>query len=311
MFDSSILSLPTRLRQTHLRSGVKLITNKNEINNYISILGPTGVGIKVTNSDTDTEVVYSIDQFRERLIVWNTVYESYVQYGELNISGSDGANVDDDASNPFSVQPIGPQLLGTCHVLLQPLTFLLPVIERVPIINYKGETMGKLDVRILPLPRGFKKGDNEEDIYFDEESLDAFLNDSFNILFKFKKCTGLPKKMTKDVFIKYRLPHFDDEEKEEEVSDPAEQSLVPRIDYKRLLRIDLLTKEMIEAFRVSVLEIKVFGSLVDDIIKADPQWSKLANIIERGTTETQGTFPLTGNKATLETFVFVSNYCLH
>jgi len=263
-------ALCTELRQTHLRTSVKFITSKTADVGAAAIVGPTGVGVRVQNTDTDIEIVFSEAQFAERLFAWRIVYDTYVAHGEFELPQKED-------ENPFIIVPAGPQLLGTCRVLLQPLYYLLPVAERMPILDYKGDEVGRLDVRVIPLPRGWKKGDNEDDIYFDEDDLTQFVNESFCILLRVKRASGIPKQYCKDVFIRYSL--FCDNEGEEQTSDPAVQAPNPKIDFKRMIKIDLLTKELVNKIHAGVLEIQVFGSVADDFAKTDPNWAKLANLI--------------------------------
>ncbi len=51
-------------------------------------------------------------------------------------------------NNPFVVRSLGPQLIGNARIFLQPLFYLFPVDEKTPIIDYKGDALGQVHVKI-------------------------------------------------------------------------------------------------------------------------------------------------------------------
>jgi hypothetical protein len=87
---------------------------------------------------------------------WRELYTGYVLTG-------DRALPEADQHNPFHLTPHGAQLAGSVRVYLQPLFYLLPVSERAPIIDYKGDTVGRLEILLTPVPREDQDDDGDDE----------------------------------------------------------------------------------------------------------------------------------------------------
>jgi hypothetical protein len=281
-------ALCVELGQLQVRSSIKLGQNKAEAdaaaamaeqNGATAAAGAggaaggasdTGVSIKVTNTDMDVEVLYTEDGFADLLFRWRELYSSYLDDGVVTIPPR-------DEDNPFHITPQGPQLIGTCRVYLQGLFYLLGIAEKTPILDYKGDTQGKLDIQVLPLPKTFGK-DNDE-IYFPEEDITELENDSLTFLIRIRRASGLPKRLSKNVFIRYRC-FFDDSVQE---SEPALLASVnPKIEYRRSVRKEAISKDWIKSLHDAMIEIQVFGEFPNnaDLIRSDPLWQRLVTVLD-------------------------------
>mgnify|MGYP001110807430 CR=1 FL=1 len=239
----------------------------------------TGVAVKVTNSDMDVEVVYSEDAFADLLFRWREVYNAYLEEGTVSIPARED-------ENPFYITPQGPQLIGSCRVYLQGLFYLLPITEKTPVIDYKGDAQGKLEIQVLPLPRSFGK-DNEE-IYFPEEDITELENESLTFLIRIRRASGIPKRLCKNVFVRYRC-FFDGSVQE---SEPALLSSVnPKLDYRRTVRMEVLSKDWIKTLHDAMVEIQVFGEFPNnaDLVRSDPLWQRLVTVLGDAETKTKKT----------------------
>eukprot|EP01006_Ploeotia_vitrea_P051054 TRINITY_DN67520_c7_g1_i1.p1 TRINITY_DN67520_c7_g1~~TRINITY_DN67520_c7_g1_i1.p1 ORF type:complete len:1113 (-),score=711.82 TRINITY_DN67520_c7_g1_i1:1833-5003(-) len=251
----------------NLRFTIKLMAKKTgDIDGFVE---HTEVYVKVVDTSEDqqadgvVEVFWNHEQFAEKLFRMREIYNDFLEYDEISIpEGED---------NPFELRDDGPQLIGQVQLLLEPIYYLFPIKQKTPILNYKGETRGQLDVELLPVPPSDgsdddggggkndgigKLGSDDDEVMFLEDSIEELKDGVIELQLRIKSAMGLPPQFSSNVFCQYKF-FLDDTEQKTVAQDVV--SINPEIGYERTILIEAITNDLIEYLREKVLTIEVWG----------------------------------------------------
>ena len=118
----------------------------------------TVVWIRVTEEDlrkhsgslslvSDPFVMWTLGKFTNRLYLMREMYQNFLEMGRDCVAMARSCGKEDD---PF-YDPPEDQLTGTAIGYLNSLYYFLDIEDSVPIIDYKGTTMGELQIKIEPV----------------------------------------------------------------------------------------------------------------------------------------------------------------
>uniref|UniRef100_A0A1I8JN26 KIF1B domain-containing protein n=1 Tax=Macrostomum lignano TaxID=282301 RepID=A0A1I8JN26_9PLAT len=103
--------------------------------------GRTEVYISLTNLDSGNEFFWSKDKFSDRKYLMRDMYQNYMEGESWKLP---------QEKDPFWEPADSPLLIGTCHVYLQSLAYLIEVAESFSVTDFRGEDQGKLEIELRP-----------------------------------------------------------------------------------------------------------------------------------------------------------------
>lgn len=84
---------------------------------------------------------------------------------------------------------------------LEPIFYLLDIAATVPIVSFKGDAVGTVDVQLRP-----RIGNSQENTHrASEVSLDSYLGEKLDLMIKIKRASALPRKLCSSVSLR---PHL-------------------------------------------------------------------------------------------------------
>ncbi|XP_022088583.1 kinesin-like protein KIF28P [Acanthaster planci] len=136
------------------------------------------VSVRVTDTETNQIWIWSAEKFTNRRFLIKDLYQKFQE--------SDGDTIVQQAADPFW-DPVEDILLGTCHVWLMSLAYLMGVNDEFEVQNDQGKEEGVMTVKILPCD---KKGRALGD---DSMTLDPseLLGKRLDLLVIIKQCRGV------------------------------------------------------------------------------------------------------------------------
>ena len=152
----------------------------------------TSVAVLVVDSMLNKSRIWSRDKFHDRIFA----IRDYYQQAVLRMSGA----VDDDGEvdDPFQDDSQG-VILGHTHIYLESLWWLFAIDITSPVIDYKGQSEGKLTVRIrLSAPDGC-------DLMKDGvagDSIDQFMGEEAVVTVEVVEAAGLPSHLC-DYYVQF------------------------------------------------------------------------------------------------------------
>ena len=89
------------------------------------------------------EAMWSYDKFMDRLYLMRELYQKFEEEGIASVTG---LPADKD---PFT-DTVEAALIGKALAYLDPLSYLIEIEEKLPIMDYRGMLRGALSVEIVP-----------------------------------------------------------------------------------------------------------------------------------------------------------------
>jgi hypothetical protein len=269
----------------HARFSIKLQAKKSSDEQAFTV--KTEVFVRCMDVKTQDEVLYDVDTFNERLFVMRELYGDFLNTNKLPV-------LEDDASNPFAVLVKGPQMIGASRIYLQPNFYLFPITEQTPVIDYRGQAVGHLFISLRPIPqteearhalemedKGAAAGGGsggETDFVFDEENVEELKGEVLELRLDIDKVMGVPQRLSKGVFCKYR---FFVDDVDAKTSPAKEASINPSVKYKRTIMVDPVSAEFVEYLRSGVLEVEVWGESPTEEDKVAKQQQRKEDAVEQ------------------------------
>ena len=144
--------------------------------------GRTEVWVKMRSLLNDNSWMWKRSKFLNRKYIMQEMYQSYAE-------GNDDWDLPQE-KDPFW-EPVDAEVhIGSVHVYLQSLSYLIELEETLAITNYKGAEMGNLRVEIIPCKPDFSEITEEDDMFVDEPN--QLVGKDVHFKLKLKSAYGLP-----------------------------------------------------------------------------------------------------------------------
>nr|XP_040578221.1 kinesin-like protein KIF28P isoform X1 [Lepeophtheirus salmonis]XP_040578231.1 kinesin-like protein KIF28P isoform X1 [Lepeophtheirus salmonis]XP_040578235.1 kinesin-like protein KIF28P isoform X1 [Lepeophtheirus salmonis] len=152
------------------------------------------VCVKMKNLENGTEFIWPKEKFLNRLYLMKEMYNNYEEE-------------EDDWDLPEEKDPFQEDLnqevhIGTTHVFLQPVAYMVEMKEQLEITDLKGNKIGIMNIEVAPCDSNGKEYSEDDDKFVD--SPEELIGKEINFLFKIINCRGLPNKY-KDVHCLYKM----------------------------------------------------------------------------------------------------------
>jgi hypothetical protein len=244
----------TELQQS-LRFNIKLQA-KRSLDSHSAFTERTDILIRVVNLDDEVEVLWTVDELSEHLFEMREIYNNYLQSAQIVIP-------QDNEQNPFYIKPQGAQQIGSVRIYLQPVYHLLSISETLPIIDYRGESKGQLQIKLLPIPPDIERQNyasmSEEEVIFDEDDISQLKGESIKLKFEIIKAQGLPQKFSKNCNCSYQFFADSREFSTQDEGNNAQISINPAFNYSRIIEIDVVEEELIDFVQNGILEVAIYA----------------------------------------------------
>ncbi|KAL0485382.1 kinesin-like protein [Acrasis kona] len=214
------------------------------------------LGIHVKDIASDTSIIWSEDQFIDRIYLMREVYEQYLTCLDSNqpfkMPDSDPF-VDQEAINQHV-------LIGTSRIFLKSLAHNIDFETYTTILDYKGKSEGELKVSICPCDDKGRIADDDDDddieipMYNDPSS--ELPGQPMHFYIKIIHARGLNTKVCRDVYARYKF-FLDD--KYTETKQYMGESMNPEIDFCKRYDIPCATKDLVQYLQQSMLIVEVLA----------------------------------------------------
>ncbi|KAK6165825.1 hypothetical protein SNE40_022663 [Patella caerulea] len=203
--------------------------------------GKTEVMVKMRNMENENEWMFSRNDFINRKYLMQEMYANYMQ-------GDADWDVPKER-DPFWEPADTETLIGTVHVYLQSLGYMIELQENLAIADYKGVEQGHLTVEVQPCS---EKWDNIEEDYFVDNPAELV---GKKIYFKLKIpfARGLPQRFVQS-FCRYKF-YLEDKDVQTQV---VSGTINPDFGHEKKYQLDV-TKQLIEYIANSPLVIEIWG----------------------------------------------------
>lgn len=229
----------------------------------------TTLWIRVTQSDEDTPIMWSLEKFVNRLYLMREMYEDFVD------AGRDMKEVEEiygQEYDPF-FDPPEEQLIGKAYVMLAPLDFFINIDDTPSVIQFQGKTDGALHVSIS---LDEKQVDALERFDTDEETtLLDILGTELRLTVTVHGVDGLPKKLSNNVAVSYKF--F--KENPQRTPSCAQKTINPRFDHVNRFTIKV-TEEFVTYLQHEPLELQVWGCPDPELPLYSPGADQICSVSE-------------------------------
>ncbi|XP_074659378.1 kinesin-like protein KIF28 isoform X2 [Tubulanus polymorphus] len=202
--------------------------------------GRTEVCVKVRNLENGNEWMWDRNKFINRKYLMQEMYQNFIEGNDWDVAKE---------QDPFWEPANSEVLIGSVHIYLQSLAYLIEVEENLAITDFKGQEQGHLSIAINPCNKDGK--DNEDDFVEDPDEL-------IGKSLYFKVCIiharGLPVKFNKS-FCQFKFYLDDKYTITEEVTGTSN----PDFKYEKLFSFKAVTKQLLEYLSTSPLVIEIWG----------------------------------------------------
>eukprot|EP00163_Fabomonas_tropica_P030976 TRINITY_DN720_c0_g1_i7.p1 TRINITY_DN720_c0_g1~~TRINITY_DN720_c0_g1_i7.p1 ORF type:complete len:1144 (+),score=535.15 TRINITY_DN720_c0_g1_i7:680-4111(+) len=209
------------------------------------VKGKTEVQVKMTDTHTNTTIMWNRDKFLNRSYLMREMYQRFYEEGITDI---------EQEKDPFWDQ-VGASQIGTAFVQLNALSYLLSVEDSAQILDYKGKSEGTLRVELLPCD---EEGNHEDFNDFVEEP-EELVGKTLYFLFRIPYARGLAEKYTKDVHCQFKWYLEEEVHKTKLISD----TINPEFGFEKLFKIDVVTEALLRYLEGEEIGIEVWGEQVE------------------------------------------------
>jgi hypothetical protein len=216
--------------------------------------GRTEVRVKMLDPKAGLSWVWSRDKFINRKFIMQEMYNNYVMGGKWDLSQD---------KDPFW-EPVETDMhVGSVHVYLQSLGYLIDMDETLQITDYQGNSQGNIKVKIVPCNTNGKP--------FEEGAEDGYVEDpdeligkqmQFKIMIEYAR--GIPTRFTKGVHCKFRF-YLDTQEY---VTKAINGTPNPDFNFEKLIKCGTVTEQFLRYLRDQPLVIEVWAQQDADKSKA-------------------------------------------
>ncbi|KAI1292656.1 Kinesin-like protein KIF28P [Halotydeus destructor] len=206
-------------------------------------LDRTEVYVRVTNIETGQTFEWPKEKFINRLFVMKEMYQNYENNEDWDLAPE---------RDPFLEEPDAESLIGSCHLYLQPLAFMVEIKEQLELMDFRGVEVGVLNVEMVPCNGQGQEYDETDDVYVDSPS--ELIGKEVHFVVKVTAARGLPARFT-DVYAKYRMFLDKDDTRTETISDTSN----PDFNHRKVFSFRPATQQLIDYLKDSSVVIQIWG----------------------------------------------------
>ncbi|KAK7465940.1 hypothetical protein BaRGS_00037478 [Batillaria attramentaria] len=204
--------------------------------------GRTEVMVKMKNLENGNEWLLDRNKFINRKYLMQEMYQNFME-------GDKDWDVPKE-KDPFWEPPSSDVQIGSVHVYLQSLGYLVELQENLAITDFKGNDCGHLMLEILPCDDKWKE--LPEEIY--AESPQDLLKKPLNFKLKILSARGLPGNM-KQTYCKFKF-YLDDKETKTE---PVGDTINPDYNFEKKYSYKTVTQGLLDYLENESLVVEVWG----------------------------------------------------
>ncbi|XP_014667335.1 PREDICTED: kinesin-like protein KIF28P [Priapulus caudatus] len=210
--------------------------------------GRTYVCVKMKNKSSGHEWVWSTSKFTNRMYLMQAMYQQYME-------GQPDWDSTSKETDPFWEGSDTEVPIGTVHVYLQSLAYVIELDETLAITDFKGNEQGLLHVVLIPCD---ENGCETKDNFL--ENPQDLIGHELTFKIKILMVTTLPAKIVR-CFCKYKF-YLDEVPVVTEESYRVSQSS-QAINHEKLLSFNPVTKQFLTYLINSAMIIEVWGKQED------------------------------------------------
>ena len=202
--------------------------------------------IRVENYEEGTVYYWPIETFHNRYDLIKDMFEKFTD-DELDIQ-----NIKKE-EDPLWDEP-KPSLLGCAYYKLEPLAYLMNNKFCIGIISNKGNTVGKLDVDVIP----YDQDGSEYDEVPDQPK--ELIGQSLNFKVCIYKCSEIPENFCRNLYIEYKML-LDNSFNKTKIYNTDENNIQTKFDINEEFEhsIEYLSKDDIEYLEKEKLQFCVYA----------------------------------------------------
>ncbi|PAA54177.1 hypothetical protein BOX15_Mlig025022g3 [Macrostomum lignano] len=205
--------------------------------------GRTEVYISLTNLDSGNEFFWSKDKFSDRKYLMRDMYQNYMEGESWKLP---------QEKDPFWEPADSPLLIGTCHVYLQSLAYLIEVAESFSVTDFRGEDQGKLEIELRPCDSEWRELGEE----FSEP--DDVIGQAINFKVKLNKGHDLSPKYAA-YYCQYKFYLEDEFTRTPEAS----KAVNPQFKFEKKYTFKPVTKQLMDYLQNSYIIVELWGRQKD------------------------------------------------
>mmetsp|Transcript_47391 Transcript_47391/g.122601 ORF Transcript_47391/g.122601 Transcript_47391/m.122601 type:complete len:1100 (-) Transcript_47391:1232-4531(-) len=233
--------------QKPIKFEIKLVTKVPEV----ARMGPLDelkshkqieIGVNMENLRNGDSVVWTAEKFNDRLYMFRDLFERMSDVPE-------GQKLDIPKEEDPFWDPPEPHLIGNAHVYLKFLYHVLELQYNPVIIDYRGKQEGELRVEIYPVD------DNGEEYDEPPNGLEEWIGKPINFDFKLIYGKGLTEKYANNVSVEFQFFN----EPVIELDPIPGKKPNPEFNFRRLFKIEKITKELVDYLQNDAMTFKVKG----------------------------------------------------
>lgn len=212
-----------------------------------ALSGRTEVMVKMTQVDTKHEWMWSRRRFLDRRCIMAEMYDNYEDGDEWDLPQD---------KDPFYDDPKADFHIGSVKVWLQSISYLIESNEVLDITDFKGSSVGKLMVMVVPCDPKGKEYTEKDDKFV--ENPDVLLGKDIDFKIKIVNARGLPNRFT-DVYCKYQVYL----EENYTQTKPISNTTNPDFNHERVISLKG-TPESVTFLKESAFIVQVWGKQKDE-----------------------------------------------
>ncbi|XP_076461788.1 kinesin-like protein KIF28 [Babylonia areolata] len=221
--------------------------------------GRTEVMVKMRNLDNGNEFMLDRNKFINRKYLMQEMYQNFME-GDKDWDVPKEKDPFWEPADSTDVQ------IGSVHVFLQSLAYLVELEENLSITDYKGNDKGHLQVEIRPCDKNWKA--LGEDVFVDDTK--ELLGKPLNFIIKILGARGLPANMKK-TFCSFKFYVDDKATKTKEVAD----TINPDFSFDKKCSYPAVTQELLNYLNGESLVVEVWGRQKEEGFKSGADKNKL------------------------------------
>ncbi|PAA70567.1 hypothetical protein BOX15_Mlig025022g1 [Macrostomum lignano] len=225
--------------------------------------GRTEVYISLTNLDSGNEFFWSKDKFSDRKYLMRDMYQNYMEGESWKLP---------QEKDPFWEPADSPLLIGTCHVYLQSLAYLIEVAESFSVTDFRGEDQGKLEIELRPCDSEWRELGEE----FSEP--DDVIGQAINFKVKLNEGHDLSPKYAA-YYCQYKFYLEDEFTRTPEAS----KAVNPQFKFEKKYTFKPVTKQLMDYLQNSYIIVELWGRQKDSGKKS----SKTTKELMQGTSQSR------------------------
>lgn len=204
--------------------------------------GRTEVKVKMKSSEDDAEWIWDRNKFLNRKFLMQEMYQNYVDGDDWDVP---------EERDPFWEPYDAEVLIGSAHMYLQSLAYMIEVEESLAVNDHKGNEHGLLQVEAFPCD---ERGN--EDIEDFVETPEELIGQSLYFKLKIPYARGLPDRFGKgETFCKFKF-YLDHEMTE---TGRVAGTVNPSYAYEKQYSFTPVTKQFVDYLEKQPLVIEVWG----------------------------------------------------